>query len=136
MTTAAERSVHERSHVRPGFSLIEVIVAITIGLLVIGGSLWMVSTARNFANKSATKTHLKNIQVMIDMYKSDTGRYPERLEDLRKSGVARKEIPLDGWDHPFVYRQTPEGKNPYELFSYGPEGKGGAKESRIDVWKD
>ena len=68
------------------------------------------------------------------MYKSEKGSYPESLSQLRKSGFMKKDVPKDGWDRSFVYRRTPDAKNPYELFSYGPEGKGSPKEGRINVW--
>jgi prepilin-type N-terminal cleavage/methylation domain-containing protein len=120
---------------KAGFSLIELIIAITIGAMLIGASLYFATTYFESAKRSTTRTHLQNLKLILENYKAEKGTYPETLVQLQKSGFYKaKSIPKDGWDRSFVYRVTPDGKQAYELFSYGPEGKGSSKESRIDAW--
>lgn len=121
---------------KAGFSLIELVIAITIGAMLIGGALYFATTYFEQAKRSTTRTHLQGLKLVLENYKAEKGTYPESLAQLQKSGFYKaKAIPKDGWDHSFVYRLTPDGKNGYELFSYGPEGKGSPKESRIDAFE-
>jgi prepilin-type N-terminal cleavage/methylation domain-containing protein len=119
---------------KAGFSLIELVIAITIGAMIVGASLYFATTYFESAKRSTTRTTLQHLKVQLEMYKGEKGSFPESLAQLQKSGFWKaKALPKDGWDRSFVYRLTPDAKNPYELFSYGPEGKGSPKESRIDV---
>lgn len=120
---------------KAGFSLIELIIAITIGAMIVGASLYFATTYFEAAKRSTTRTTLLNLKNVLNMYKAEKGSYPESLAQLQKSGISKtKALAKDGWDRSFMYKLTPEAKNPYELFSYGPEGKGSSKESRIDAW--
>jgi len=69
--------------------------------------------------------------MVLMSYKTEKGEYPQKLDDLVKAGFLKKPLPKDGWEKPFFYRRTPDGEKPYELYSYGPQGKGGGKESRV-----
>lgn len=124
----------KKRHLEPGFTLIEVLLAVTIGALIIGGSLYLATTVMENAKRNNTKTALQTIKSQIQMYKSERGQYPQNLPELKKAGFFKKEVPKDGWDNPVVYRLTPDGKHPFDLYSYGPEGKGSSKASRISVW--
>jgi len=135
---------------RAGFTLIELIIAITIvailALIVAPKFMGYLDSARI----TSTQASLKNIKTAIDGFRIQTGRYPTRLRDLiekpKEEAVARSwqkggylegsELPKDAWTEDFVYKRTPDGKNPYELYSYGPDGASAPKESWISVWKE
>ncbi len=136
MTISYEKNdSHIKHTLQKGFSLIELMLAVTIGALIIGASLYFATTYFEIAKRNATKTSLQGLNLVIMNFKQEKGRYPESLSELRKSGFWKgKDVPKDGWDHSFVYRVTEDGKHSYELFSYGPEGKGGPKEGRISIW--
>lgn len=121
---------------KAGFSLIELVIAVTIGAMLVGGALYFATSYFEQAKRSTTRTLLQGLKLQLENYKAEKGTYPESLVQLQKSGFYKaKGVPKDGWDRSFVYRIIPEGgKHPYELFSYGPEGKGSSKESRIDAW--
>lgn len=133
--------------IRSGFSLIEIMIAIAImaviGAVVVPGFLQRFEKAK----KDSTRQSLRNIKTAITTYQLDVGQYPQRLRDLIKKptdeAVAKKweskyldveEVPNDSWGNKFLYKLTPGAEKPYELFSYGPNGKGGPKEERISVW--
>ena len=126
---------HAERMLQKGFSLIELMLAVTIGALIIGASLYFATSYFEIAKRNATKTSLQSLNLLIMNFKNEKGRYPENLSELKKSGFLKgRDVPKDGWDHSFVYRVTEDGKHAYELFSYGSEGKGGPKEGRISVW--
>lgn len=130
--------------VRPGFTLIEIIIAITIvGIMAAGG--FALLKYRDRAMVTKTKTELGNLRLLIDQYQIDTGAYPVTLQDLMTRPADQKiakrwEGPYldkeieDGWKHPFAYQLNQKGaKKPYELYSWGKDGEGSA-EGHYSVW--
>lgn len=118
---------------KPGFTLIELMIALVIIGLIAGGAFYFAMTYLETAKRSATKTSLRNLKVTLLNYRSEKGEYPKTLQELVQAGFLKKAVPKDAWEHSFVYRLMPEGegKEPYELYSYGPQGKGGGKASRL-----
>ena len=132
-----------------GFTLIEILVVIIIiGLLaaLVGPRLFgKVSTAR----LSAAKAQIELFGTALDTFRLDVGKYPtteEGLKALREkpSGVEgwngpylRKEIPLDPWKKPYMYK-SPGEHGDYDLISYGLDGTEGGEGENQDVvsWKD
>jgi general secretion pathway protein G len=135
---------------RGGFTLIELIIAMAILALLALVVAPMFMGALDKARISSTKDKLKSIKTSIDMFKVDTGKYPSKIRDLvekpKEESLARNwqkggylqggEEPKDAWDEYFVYKRTPDGQNPYELYSYGSNGPSASKEDWISVWKD
>ena len=120
------------------FTLIELMIAITIIGLIVGGLFVVIPGYMEQAKLSNTQTTLRNLKVTIMNYKNNTGEYPETLRDLVTQptgdrgqgwrGPYFKKLPEDGWGKPFVYQPTPDGVNPYELYSYG--GRAGRSEPK------
>lgn len=122
------------ARIRSGFTLIELMIGIVIIGILVGGVMYTAMTVMGNAKRSATKTAMQTIKSSLMQYKQEKGEYPKNLNELVAAGLLPKPLPKDGWDRAFVYRVTSEGKNPYELFSYGPDGKSGTKASRLDAW--
>ncbi len=132
-----------------GFTLIEILVVIIIiGLLaaLVGPRLFgKVSTAK----QKAAKAQIELFGTALDTFRLDIGRYPtteEGLKVLREkpSGVENwqgpylpKEIPVDPWNRPYVYR-SPGQQGDYDLISYGLDGAEGGEGENQDIvsWKD
>ena len=121
----------EAATLKKGFTLIELMIAIVIIGLITGGSIYFAMGVLESAKRTSTKTKLQSFQVFLMNYRNEKGEYPKSLADLVKADFLKKPLPQDGWNKPFVYRSTPDGEKPYELYSYGPKGKGGGKASRI-----
>lgn len=133
---------------RRGFTLIELVIAMAILALLALVVAPAVMNQLEKAKISSTKDKLKSVKTAIDMFRVDTGKYPTKLRDLvekpKEEAVARNwikggyieggEEPKDAWNEDFVYKRTVDGKNPYELYSYGPNGPGAAKEDWLSVW--
>jgi len=134
---------------RRGFTLFEILVVITIlGLLaaLVGPRLFgKVSGAK----QKATKAQIELFGTALDTFRLDVGRYPtveEGLKALREkpSGVEGwqgpylpKEIPVDPWNKPYVYK-CPGEHGDYDLLSYGLDGTEGGEGENLDIvsWKD
>lgn len=135
---------------RAGFTLIEILIGLAIVALLmftVGPALFR---RLDKARIDTTKTTLKGIQAAIGHYNLDLGRYPETLRDLvvkpddeqlasqgiwpYLEGQGGTQTPVDAWKNKFEYQLTPGGEHEYELFSYGPKGKGSPREQRISVW--
>lgn len=131
---ASQERLMDRS-LRAGFTLIELMIGLLIVGLLSAGAFYFAMTYLENAKRTATRNTVQNLKIQIMNYKAEKGDYPKSLQDMVAAGFLKKPLPKDGWDRNFVYRLTPDGKNPYELFSYGPEGKAGGKASRIDAWE-
>jgi general secretion pathway protein G len=83
-----------------GFSLIELLVVITIlGILVSFGSLYYANTA-NDARLVKARQDLESIKNAIKMYRVDTrGQYPPSIDALVGKYIAIK--PIDPWGSPY-----------------------------------
>lgn len=113
-----------------GFTLVEMIIVITIMMMLMGGAYFGISTYLNNARIQTAKTMLGKIRQSIETYQVETGEYPDSLKDLverPKKDISSwvqqlPKIPNDPWGRPYVYRKTPDADRPYELYSHGPGG--------------
>ncbi len=117
---------------RRGFTLLELLLVLSI-LVVIGGiAVVNFGGAQNDANINATKTQLNAVKQAVEMYKIRLNGLPETLDALRDgpSDAAKKakwndnpimtEIPTDAWTNPLVYSVN---GNKYEIRSGGLDGQ-------------
>jgi general secretion pathway protein G len=127
---------------KKGMTLIEIMVVVVI--------LGLIATvvAANIGDKgSAAKTKLTTAQIKllradVELFKTDHNRYPTSLEDLvrRPADIDpkqwheyRSEVPLDGWNRSFRYRQ-PGVRGPYDIVSLGEDGKEEGEGFNADLW--
>jgi general secretion pathway protein G len=97
------------------------------------------------AELKAARTQIEMLGTALDIFRLDMGRYPttqEGLEALRQpvGGSARwdgpyikKDVPLDPWQNPYVYRSPGQGGRPYDLTSYGADGSAGGDGDGADI---
>ena len=64
-----------------GFTLIELMIALTIIGLIAGGSIYFAMGFLERAKRSSTKTKLQNFQMVLMSYKTEKGEYPQKLDD-------------------------------------------------------
>jgi general secretion pathway protein G len=138
---------------KSGFTLIELLVVLLVlGLLAafVGPTVFQhVGSAK----EAAARSQIEMLGAALDAYRLDNGRYPtteQGLEALRREPLIeprpsnwrgpylRKDVPLDPWKNPYVYR-SPGEANPwgYDLLSLGADGSpGGEGEARdIKSWE-
>ncbi len=134
---------------RRGFTLIELIVVIAVIAILAGLVGPMVFANVGDAKIQAARTQIELFGLALDAYRLDNDYYPateQGLEGLRTRPTAepaprrwrgpylRKEIPLDPWGRPFVYRAPGEvNREGYDLLSLGRDGRAGGDGEDADI---
>lgn len=123
-----------------GFSLIELIIVITImGLLVSLVAPQMFGKVVSTKKKTAA-AQMQMFETALDTYRLDVGTFPNSLEELRNSEVQNwdgpylpKSIPLDPWGNPYSYKKSSDKKTPFILSSLGADGMPGGEDENEDI---
>ena len=122
------------------FSLLEVIIAITIVALVATIAVTNLTDSVDEANKKAAVIQINSFKSSVQQFKQMTGKFPNRLEDLVSSSGEFKnwrqlleEIPADPWGNAYDYRVAPETYNKFEITSYGADGQPGGEGFNEDI---
>lgn len=93
----------------PGFSLIELMIVITlIGLMMAGAAVFLMGRLSEGEIKSA-RTQAYEISKQLDIFRLDHGRYPSTGEGLQalvnppKGQPYLERMPKDPWGNEFIY---------------------------------
>ena len=130
-----------------GFTLIEIMVVLVIigiiAMLVVPNVLSRPDDAR----VTVTKADIQAISNALEIYKLDNYTYPTTLQGLDalvkkpagtpepknwKAGGYLKSVPADPWGNPYQYA-SPGINAPYDLLSYGADGKAGGDGYNKDI---
>jgi general secretion pathway protein G len=130
---------------KAGFTLVEMLVVLTIIALVLGLVGPRVLNYLGESRTKAAKLQIESFGSALDLFYLDAGRYPTTSEGLnalaqRPTGaevwngpyVKGGKIPSDPWGHPYQYRSPVEGA-PYEIVSYGSDGREGGEGTAADI---
>ena len=133
-----------------GFTLIELLVVIVILGILATFLVPKIMEKPDEARVVKAKNDIKAIEMALKMYKIDNGMYPtteQGLEALirkptippipknyREGGyLDTDEVPKDPWGNPYIYRSPGENGRPYEIISYGADGKEGGTGVNADI---
>src|SRR5271168_2899868 len=126
-----------------GFTLVEMLVVITIIGLIMGLVGPRVLNYLAESKVKAAKIQIESLSAAVDLYYLDNGHYPAASDGL--DALVRRPAGDDGWNgpylktaqtpadprgHPYVYK-TPSEHAPYEIASYGPSGQQGGDASHL-----
>lgn len=128
-----------------GFTLIELIVAITIvavmGAVVVPAVMNHVSEAR----RTAARSDVNTLMQALKLYKMDNGRYPTGEQGLGalvvkpSAGPAPsnwkvyvEKLPKDPWGNVYQY-DNPGLKGEVDVYSLGADGKPGGEGNDADI---
>jgi general secretion pathway protein G len=130
----------------PGFTLIELLVVLTIIGLIVG---LVGPRVLGYLAESRTKTaklQIESFSSSLDLFYLDTGRYPTTSEGLNAlaerpadatvwNGPYLKggRVPLDPWGNPYQYRSPVDHTPPYEILSFGSDGREGGTGNAADI---
>jgi general secretion pathway protein G len=133
--TASKLSKSPARRGSSGFTLVELLLVLTILAILAGIVLPKLSGNTERARVTAAQSQISIFGTALSAYEVDTGGYPRGRDGLQalmvkprdaqnwRGPYLEKDIPLDPWQHPYVY-QYPGKRNPsgYDLSCTGPDG--------------
>ena len=139
-----QKSPRRRRRAQAGFTLVEILVVITIIGLIMALVGPRVLNYLSESKAKAAKIQIESFASALDLYYLDLGRYPTTNEGLAaltqgnnapgwngpylRGGV----VPNDPWGHGYVYR-APGQRAPYEIVSLGSDGQEGGSGTAADI---
>ena len=135
---------------RHGFSLVEVLVALVI-IAIMGSVVALnLSGSTDQAKVTSTQAELDTLSAAVILFQAQQGFLPTQQQGLdalinapqseplaprypQGGYLQSREVPLDGWERPYVYLIPGRSGEPFEIFSYGADGLEGGSEADADL---
>lgn len=143
--TSRRRRSRARRTAQAGFTLIEMLVVITIIGLMMALVAPRVLDYLAESKVKAAKIQIASFASALDLYYLDVGRYPTSSEGLAALVVQPGNlatwngpylnggvVPQDPWRHDYIYR-SPGEHGPYDIVSYGSDGHEGGTGTASDI---
>jgi general secretion pathway protein G len=132
ITPKRRNSISRRQN---AFTLVELLLVLTILAILAGIVLPRMTGSTERARVTAAQTPISTLGTALGAYEVDNGSYPRGRDGLQAlmqkprdaqnwhGPYMEKDIPLDPWNHPYVY-ECPGKRNPsgYDLYATGPDG--------------
>lgn len=131
---------------RPGYSLMEVLIAVAIiaVLATLVGPRLLGQLDRS--KVTAANTQIRMIETSLDTMRLDIGRYPTREEGLSLLVTPREAVeglwagpyldgglPADPWGNPYQYQPATSPSDRGQVFSFGADGAEGGEGQNADI---
>lgn len=133
---------------RHAFTLIEIVITLTIIAILASGSIYLLKGQIDSAKDTRVDSDLQAIGLALQSYESRALRMPTTEQGLKalvekptiepipeNYRAFMEEMPKDPWGQPYHYRfPAQKSKKPYDVWSVGPDGTDG-NEDDIGNWK-
>ncbi len=139
--------IENRKSLFRGFSLIELLLVLVILATLTAIVVPKFTKRSEQAKVTAAGVAIAAIQLAMDSFEVDCGRYPTNEEGLQAlieepanvqnwHGPYLSGMPKDPWGNPYVYRQPGQHNTTgYDLYSFGPNVQEGDGDD-IDNWSE
>lgn len=130
-----------------GFTLIEVMVVVVILGILAALIVPNVMGRGEKAKVDTSKITLANVASALDQYKLDNQKYPTTQEGLdalinqpagakswMAGGYLKGGMPKDSWDNDLQYVSPGSSGRPYDLYSFGADGREGGEGNDADLY--
>ena len=131
---------------RQAFTLIELLLVLVILAALAAVVVPRFTKRSEQARVTAARTDISNLEVALDAFEVDTGRYPSSDEGLGALMEApanvtgwngpylKRAVGNDPWGKPYVYSSPGQNNtSSYDLHSFGPDGQDGTEDD-INNW--
>ncbi len=139
-----------RRKTQAGVTLIEMVVVVTIIALFAALVVPSLFKKADMAKITAAKAQINGFMTALGTYKLDTSTFPSTelgLEALRtkpnnvnnwEGPYLPKEVPVDPWGHPYVYKYPGDHGDEPDIISLGADGQPGGEGINADIvsWKN
>ena len=132
-----------------GFTLIELIVVITVITVLAAVVSPMVFRNVGDAKVAAARTQIETFGLALDAYRLDNDYYPSTDQGLAaltqapateplprgwRGPYLKRDVPPDPWGRPYIYR-SPGDSMPgsYDLLTLGRDGRAGGQDEDADI---
>jgi general secretion pathway protein G len=125
-----------------GFTILEIVIVFILLASIMAYVGPKIFEQMGKAKSGEAKIRIQNLTGQVEIYKLEVGRYPENLQALLKqpggtegkwAGPYVKEADLkDAWGNDYRFTVPGQGK-PYEITSFGADGKEGGEGENRDV---
>jgi general secretion pathway protein G len=121
---------NRRGSRRAGFTFIEVMVVVVIIGMLAGAVTLKVSS---YMDKSKINRAKADIALIVKAIEADSldGQYPGNSEGLSNVQVKNK---TDPWGNAYQYNSPGQEDRPYEVFSFGADGRPGGQDADADIY--
>jgi len=129
-----------------GITLIEMLVVVTIIALFAALVAPRMMGQADKAKRTAARAQIESFMTALGAYKLDTGTYPTTDQGLNALRVKPesatqwagpylpKDIPMDPWGRPFLYKYPGEHGDEPDIISLGADGQPGGEGNNADIF--